>query len=58
MYMHVGTGYAVERLADEFGRRRRATTSEWPMMNVVLDEVGRDALMAGHQSNHTNRPRQ
>jgi hypothetical protein len=38
--------------ATEFERRRRATTYEWPLMNVVLDGVGRDDLMAGHQSNH------
>jgi L-fucose isomerase-like protein len=50
--MHVGTGRAVELPADEFERRRRATTYEWPLMNVVLDGVHRDDLMAGHQSNH------
>jgi hypothetical protein len=52
VFMHIGTGHAVELPADEFERRRRATTYEWPMMNVVLDGVGRDDLMAGHQSNH------
>ncbi len=50
--MHVGTGHAVELPAAEFERRRRATTYEWPLMNVVFDGVGRDDLMAGHQSNH------
>ena len=50
--MHVGTGHAVELPAEEFERRRRATTYEWPLMNAVLDGVGRDDLMAGHQSNH------
>ena len=50
--MHIGTGHAVELPAAEFERRRRATTYEWPLMNVVLDGVGRDDLMAGHQSNH------
>jgi hypothetical protein len=38
--------------AAEFERRRRATTYEWPLLNCVLDGVGRDDLMAGHQSNH------
>lgn len=52
VFMHVGTGRAVELPADEFERRRRATTYEWPLMNVVLDGVHRDDLMAGHQSNH------
>ena len=50
--LHVGTGHAVELPAEEFERRRRATTYQWPLMNVVLDGVGRDDLMAGHQSNH------
>jgi L-fucose isomerase-like protein len=53
VFMHVGTGHGVELPQDEFERRRRrATTYEWPLMNVVLDGIGRDDLMAGHQSNH------
>jgi L-fucose isomerase-like protein len=50
--MHIGTGHAVELPADEFERRRRATCYEWPLLNATLDGVGRDDLMAGHQSNH------
>jgi hypothetical protein len=50
--MHTGTGHAVELPIEEFERRRCATTREWPLMNVVLDGVERDGLMAGHQSNH------
>jgi hypothetical protein len=52
VFMHLGTGRAVELPSGEFERRRRATTYEWPLMNVVLDGVTRDDLMAGHQSNH------
>jgi hypothetical protein len=52
VFMHIGTGHAVKLPAEEFERRRRATTYEWPLMNVVLDGVSRDDLMAGHQSNH------
>jgi hypothetical protein len=52
VFMHIGTGHAVELPPAEFERRRRGTTYEWPLMNVVLDGVGRDDLMAGHQSNH------
>jgi L-fucose isomerase-like protein len=52
VFMHIGTGRAVELPSQEFERRRRATTYEWPLMNVVLDGFGRDDLMAGHQSNH------
>ena len=50
--MHIGTGHVVELPAAEFERRRRATTYQWPLMNAVLDGVGRDDLMAGHRSNH------
>lgn len=50
--LHIGTGKAVELPPAEFDRRLRATTSEWPLMNCLLDGVGRDDLMAGHQSNH------
>lgn len=50
--LHIGTGQAVELPAEEFERRRRATTYEWPLLNCTLDGVGRDDLMAGHQSNH------
>ena len=50
--MHIGTGHAVELPSAEFERRRRATNAEWPLLNAVLDGVSRDALMAGHQSNH------
>jgi len=52
VFLHIGTGHAVELPAAEFERRRRATTYEWPLLNCVLDGVGRDDLMAGHQSNH------
>jgi len=51
-FLHVGTGTAVELPTAEFERRRRATTYEWPLLNCMLDGVGRDDLMAGHQSNH------
>ncbi len=50
--MHIGTGTAVELPAEEFERRRRATSYEWPLLNAMLDGVTRDDLMAGHQSNH------
>ena len=52
VFLHIGTGTAVELPAAEFERRRKATTYEWPLLNCTLDGVGRDDLMAGHQSNH------
>lgn len=51
-YLQLGTGTAVELPEAEFERRRKATTYEWPLLNCVLDGVGRNDLMAGHQSNH------
>lgn len=50
--MHIGTGHAIELPEVEYERRRRATSYEWPLLNAVLDGVGRDQLMASHQSNH------
>ncbi|TCV95487.1 signal transduction protein [Biostraticola tofi] len=50
--MHIGTGTGVELPEQEFERRRQATNYQWPLLNAVLDGVGRDSLMAGHQSNH------
>ena len=52
VHMHIGTGTAFELPQEEFQRRLDSTTKEWPLMNCVLDGVGRDELMAGHQSNH------
>jgi len=52
VHMHIGTGTAHELPAEEVERRLKATTCQWPIMNVILDGMGRDDLMAGHQSNH------
>ncbi|MFV0334894.1 MAG: fucose isomerase [Tropicimonas sp.] len=52
VFLHIGTGRARELPEEEFERRRRATSYEWPLLNATLDGVGRDALMAAHQSNH------
>ncbi|WP_257265008.1 hypothetical protein [Endozoicomonas sp. ONNA2] len=52
VHLHVGSGTAFELPQAEFQRRLDSTTREWPLMNCVLDGVGRDDLMAGHQSNH------
>lgn len=50
--LHVGTGQAIELPEEEWERRRRATSYEWPLLNATLDGVGRDQLMSAHQSNH------
>ncbi len=52
VHMHVGTGMAHDLPMEEVQRRLDATTDVWPIMNVTLDGVSRDELMAGHQSNH------
>jgi len=52
VHLHIGTGTAHELPQEEFQRRLDSTTPEWPLMNVTLDNVARDELMAGHQSNH------
>ena len=52
VHMHIGTGTAFELPQKEFQRRLDSTTREWPLMNCTLDGIGRDDLMAGHQSNH------
>lgn len=52
VYLHIGTGDAVELPAAEWQRRSAATTSVWPLMNARLHGISRDQFMAGHQSNH------
>ena len=52
VHMHIGTGTAYELPQEEFERRLNSTCNVWPLMNCILDGVGRDDLMAGHQSNH------
>ena len=52
VHMHIGTGDAVELPEAEFQRRLDSTTSVWPLMNVKLHGLGRDELMAAHESNH------
>jgi hypothetical protein len=48
----IGLGESV-RLSDEENRERwRLTTSEWPMMHLILKGVTRDQMMARHKSNH------
>ncbi len=50
--MDIGRGGVVELSAAETNRRWQATTPQWPIMHAVLYGVGRNELMARHQSNH------
>ncbi|WP_257285349.1 hypothetical protein [Endozoicomonas sp. SESOKO1] len=51
-WFYVGSGTAFELPQAEFKHRLDSTARERPLINCVLDGVGRDDLMAGHQSNH------
>jgi hypothetical protein len=54
LHVDIGRATAVELPADETERRWRATTSQWPIMHVILDGVSQDQLMARHHANHVN----
>ena len=49
-----GRATAVELPAEETERRWEATTSQWPIMHVLLEGVTRDQFMARHHANHVN----
>ncbi len=47
--------WGVERLSRYLKKKSRrfgATTSQWPMMHVILHGGTRDQMMARHKSNH------
>jgi hypothetical protein len=48
----IGRGRSVKLPQDEVERRWDGTTSQWPIMNAILDGVTRDQFMARHYSNH------
>ncbi len=52
LVMDIGRLSAISLPPEETQRRWAATTSQWPIMHAVLDNVTRDQLMAAHQSNH------
>jgi hypothetical protein len=37
---------------EETAERWQLTTSQWPIMHVVLKGITRDQMMARHQANH------
>ncbi len=47
-----GLGDAVALPAEETERRWALTTSQWPIMHLVLKGVSRDQMMARHKANH------
>ncbi len=52
LHVDLGRATSVELPADETERRWRATSYEWPIMQVVLHGVTRDQFMARHRANH------
>jgi hypothetical protein len=54
LHADLGRGTAVSLPAAETERRWRETTTQWPIMNVVLHGVSRNQFMARHRANHVN----
>jgi hypothetical protein len=54
LHVDMGRATAVELPAEETERRWQATTSQWPIMHVLLEGVTRDQFMARHHANHVN----
>eukprot|EP01114_Cavostelium_apophysatum_P019627 TRINITY_DN637_c0_g1_i1.p1 TRINITY_DN637_c0_g1~~TRINITY_DN637_c0_g1_i1.p1 ORF type:complete len:535 (+),score=181.63 TRINITY_DN637_c0_g1_i1:85-1689(+) len=52
LHADLGRGTVVELPREEVERRWAVTTSQWPIMNVVLHGTSRDQLMARHKANH------
>ncbi|WP_348268062.1 hypothetical protein [Edaphobacter sp. DSM 109919] len=51
----VGRATVVDLPPEETTRRWAITTSQWLMMSAVLHGVSRDAMMAQHKANHSQR---
>ena len=52
LHCDLGLGEAVALPREETEERWRLTTSEWPVMNLVMKGVTRDQFMARHKANH------
>jgi len=52
LHLDLGRADAIDLPEAETRRRLDATTPQWPIMHAVLHGVGRDQMMAQHQSNH------
>ena len=48
----IGLGSAVALPPEEMEMRWKATTAEWPIMNLVMKGVSRDQFMGRHKANH------
>ena len=52
LQVDMGIGKAIELPDEETQRRWDATSSNWPIMHLVMPGVTRDQFMARHRSNH------
>lgn len=52
LHCDLGVARVVKLPEAETQRRWRETTSQWPIMHVVLNGITRDQMMARHKSNH------
>ncbi len=50
----MGRGTAITLPQEETERRWKATTSQWPIMHMVLHGVTRGQMMARHKANQVN----
>jgi hypothetical protein len=48
----LGLGESVALPREEVEERWRLTTSQWPIMNLVLRGISRDQFMGRHKANH------
>jgi hypothetical protein len=48
----IGLGEAIELPQEETEARWRLTTSQWPIMHLILKGITRDQFMARHKANH------
>ncbi len=54
VHVDIGRATAVELPAGETERRWQATTSQWPIMHVLLHGIKQNQFMARHHANHVN----
>jgi hypothetical protein len=52
LQVDLGMGKAIELPQEETERRWSLTSSNWPIMHLVINGVDRDQFMARHRSNH------
>lgn len=54
LHVDMGRATAVELPEAETERRWQATTSQWPIMHVLLHGITQNQFMARHHANHVN----